>query len=161
MNDHQVSNPTVTSSTPPGGTSSPAGKNPLDALEELLKDAKAKSDQKKIDQTPLSNIQAANSNLPGGMAAMTGAEAQNLTQAQNENIDSEAEMKQVQELEEKQKKSDESQLKQHLKDMKQVIQVSPQTQVRDQQNHDKKIEEQDKQQVEEDYKIRQLGHQKI
>lgn len=130
------SNSALTSPPPAGSGSAKGGKSPLDALEELLKTAKAK---------------------PGAPAGAT-----ELNQTPEEPKKSEEEI--LAEIEAKKmalKQQEEELVKQQLLAMQEETSHSPQAQARTDQIHLAEEQKHQEEEVDAKYKIRQLSHTKI
>lgn len=119
-----------------------SGKSPLDALEELLQNAKSKGG---APGTKLSSP-----DRPGG----------NITESTPEKSEKEI-LAEIEIKKQALKQQEQVLIQQQVVAMQQEASVSPQVKARTQQDQQAAEQKQEKQQVAQEYQIRQLGHTKV
>lgn len=135
MSDPQTqSDPNVAPPAQPTGQ-----KNPLDALEQILKEAKQKAEQSK-----------------GGDDTVTNVEPPTQSQADEEA----AKLAIIQQKANEQGRVDQQAIEQHLAQLQQVV-TTPEYQARVTQDEQKKTSDEQKRQMADENAIIQLGHTKV
>ncbi|MGD9128974.1 MAG: hypothetical protein PVJ09_00570 [Candidatus Woesebacteria bacterium] len=129
-----------------------AKRSPLDALEDLLKDAQ--KNKGAVGAAP--SLAALGGATPDAVGFEKGSEEE-----ETDSRSSEEQLAEVAKLEEQKKQEDQVRIAEGLKDLQYEATQSPQAQARISQDQEKKVKDEQKASEREEYKIRQIEHTKI